>query len=379
MAAADTEPPHGGLKSVAERLMHDLTIRPPKGLFGHIKGVFGCAALVSFAPIFAVSYQACFVLTLPLPSRVMTAIDGWLYAQYQRLTMFVMRDMAHTKYILHGDLPRAEDNVILVSNHQCTVDWLVAHTVAEAVNGIGRVRFILKNSLKFIPLYGWYWRLHGFIYVRKSWSDDADRLRDRLQQLNDSGLPYWVVLYPEGTRIKPSKLRESHEFAQQRELETLHYTLIPRSKGFSAAANCLRTSCNAIYDITVAYKAKDESHDRFGAPSMFDMVGQHFNEVHVHIERIPIEQVPESYAEADAWLKAQFRKKDRLLEKFHQGEMFPGPTKTVEESNWVIANRVLCYTTLLGLFYGTKLGRRVVLGELFVGGVLGTILSAALL
>lgn len=38
------------------------------------------------------------------------------------------------------------------------VDWLIVDMVAARFGCIGRIRYILKDELKFIPLYGLYFR-----------------------------------------------------------------------------------------------------------------------------------------------------------------------------------------------------------------------------
>ncbi len=81
-----------------------------------------------------------------------------------------------------------------------------------------------------MPFYGWYWRRHGFIYVRKSWQDDGPRLLADLGSLPTYHSPYWLVLYPEGTRFTPARAAKCHEFAAQRGLALLNNVLTPRTK-----------------------------------------------------------------------------------------------------------------------------------------------------
>jgi len=50
-----------------------------------------------------------------------------------------------------------------------SVDWVVADMLAERQGSIGHMRFILKDSLKFIPLYGSYFRQVSLIKVIKAY------------------------------------------------------------------------------------------------------------------------------------------------------------------------------------------------------------------
>ena len=60
--------------------------------------------------------------------------------------------------ILYGDpIPwKKQENVLYMSNHQCTVDWVVADLLAIRQGSLGRIRYILKSGLKYLPLYGFY-------------------------------------------------------------------------------------------------------------------------------------------------------------------------------------------------------------------------------
>lgn len=37
-----------------------------------------------------------------------------------------------------------------------TVDWIIANMLAIRQNALGHIRYVLKDGLKWLPLYGWY-------------------------------------------------------------------------------------------------------------------------------------------------------------------------------------------------------------------------------
>lgn len=126
---------------------------------------------------------------------------------------------------LYGDAPRATENVIYLANHQCTVDWFIANVSSGEVGNMGAMQFVLKvrrrggsilcraheiarhghcgphrlprptrvfawqDSLRFVPFYGWYWRRHGFVYVRRGWQSDSRRIVTDLQAIQDRDVP----------------------------------------------------------------------------------------------------------------------------------------------------------------------------------------------
>ncbi len=60
------------------------------------------------------------------------------------------------KVILYGDVEHLEkgENVIYLSNHQSTMDWVVADMMAIRAGCLGSMRYVLKDGLKYMPLYG---------------------------------------------------------------------------------------------------------------------------------------------------------------------------------------------------------------------------------
>lgn len=75
-------------------------------------------------------------------------------------------------------------------------------------------------------------------------------------------------------------------------------------------------NCGAVYDLTIAYKNQ--------CPSFMDNAfGVDPSEVHIHVRRIPIEDIPESIADAASWLTDTFQLKDNLLSDFNTRGHFP--------------------------------------------------------
>lgn len=87
--------------------------------------------------------------------------------------------------VIYGEIPKNKENIIYLSNHQCTgktsthpalprssplkgeiikyvptalflADWIIADMLAIRQSALGHVRYVLKDGLKWLPLYGWY-------------------------------------------------------------------------------------------------------------------------------------------------------------------------------------------------------------------------------
>lgn len=68
--------------------------------------------------------------------------------------------------------------------------------------------------------------------------------------------PYWLHLFPEGTRFNVKKTKcivSSQNYCKKNNLKILNYLLAPRVKAFQLSVEILRDSLDCIYDLTFAY------------------------------------------------------------------------------------------------------------------------------
>ncbi|XP_010281229.1 PREDICTED: 1-acyl-sn-glycerol-3-phosphate acyltransferase epsilon-like, partial [Phaethon lepturus] len=137
---------------------------------------------------------------------------------YQLEFWCALRQSEKNLVILYGDLPKNKENVIYLSNHQCTVDWIIADMLAIRQNALGHVRYVLKDGLKWLPLYGWYFSQHGGVYVKRSAKFNEKEMREKLRAQMKAETPMYLVIFPEGTRYNPEipkVIADSQSFAEK--------------------------------------------------------------------------------------------------------------------------------------------------------------------
>lgn len=159
--------------------------------------------------------------------------------------------------------------------------------------------------------------LAEFIRLQRNWQKDQKIFEKAFDLFAPRhGLPVYLVIFPEGSRLTEKKLKASQEYARANQLPILHECLLPRSKGLVATIKGLRaanTAVRFVYDITLAYYHPSRG---FGvAPSFLDMAlgrleGYRF---HVHVERIPISDLPLDDEGLTKWTMDRFSSKDELL------------------------------------------------------------------
>jgi lysophosphatidate acyltransferase len=178
----------------------------------------------------------------------------------------------------------------------CIVDWLIVNSVAIRQGCIGTIRYILKDSLKYIPIYGYYFEQHGCIYVKRRAAQDQVKMARSLQTIRDRKTPVWMVVFPEGTRYditKPYLMKKSQQYARDQDLHVLSQLLTPKTKAMQACFDNLSHHYDAVYDVTVAYCSKKSGWKRHSAPSMLDFLSSKCRSVHIHVKRFSCDEIPE--------------------------------------------------------------------------------------
>ncbi|KJE92685.1 1-acylglycerol-3-phosphate O-acyltransferase [Capsaspora owczarzaki ATCC 30864] len=355
-------------------------------LLRHIGGtVVGAAPLaVAFAcaPSFTMLWSVMRVATAPLPIRVFERCDVVLYDLYQSFVSFFYEHWAGVRLVFHGDVlpssaqaativpltadgtkpllevqahgaaavgnagaasaaatataatgaPEAE-NVLYMSNHQCAADWVMVDLIALRHGALGRIRYMMKRSLRLLPLYGWYFAMHSCVFVRKNWNHDQRGLLVVLDRFRSRNMPIWLVVFPEGTRFEPTQkpaiLERSKLYCAERGWPQFEQVLPPRINGFRGCVNGLRNHIDAVYDVTVMYSTSNDLASgrtvRDRTPSMLDLLARRYKRIDIHIRRHPVEALPMSDEGIEQWLVDRFQEKNNRIKSFLENGTFAIP------------------------------------------------------
>jgi len=267
------------------------------------------------------------------------------------LWVFVVEGWGGVPYYFHGDTIPTDECAIFIGNHGPGLDFLTGVVVSNrAANiGCGRLMTFLKASLRFLPSIGWTHYFQGSLFLHRNWLSDQLAIKAKLLQIEEGQFPrpFWIGIYPEGTRITPKKHAASIEFAKDRGLPELNYVLLPRTKGFVTLVQSLPTAIAAIYDATVAYQD--------GAFHLSDALFKGkwtCKAVHVYFKRIPFVSLPKDEEGLNKWLVEDFRQKDELLTYFQSHHSFSGekPSQRTDYIHHIVV-WTLWSTVFTGLLY----------------------------
>ncbi|XP_048053132.1 E3 SUMO-protein ligase ZBED1-like isoform X1 [Megalobrama amblycephala] len=229
------------------------------------------AVMLGTAPAYLLSWSVWRLLSTVLPTRLYHTVDDRVYSLYQSMVLFFFENYTGVEVIIYGDIPKKE-NVVYLSNHQSTADWIIADMLAIRQNALGHVRYVLKDGLKWLPLYGWYFSQHGGVYVKRSANFDEKAMKKKLSSQTKLGTPMYLVIFPEGTRYNPELKKvidDSQAFAAKEGLTVLKHILTPRMKASHVAIETMKEHLDAVYDITVAYEGTlTADGQRHPAPTM---------------------------------------------------------------------------------------------------------------
>ncbi|CAH2248628.1 1-acyl-sn-glycerol-3-phosphate acyltransferase epsilon [Pelobates cultripes] len=338
------------------------------------------ALMLGTAPTYLLAWGCWRALSTILPQRVYWRVDDRLYTMYQSMVLFFFQHYTGVQIIIYGDLPKKE-NVVYIANHQCTVDWIIADMMAIQQKALGHVRYVLKDGLKFLPLYGWYFSQHGGIYVKRSAKFNEKAMREKLQCQVKAGTKMYLVIFPEGTRYNPDipkVIVDSQAFAMKEGLPVLKHVLTPRVKATHVAIDAMQNHLDAVYDVTVAYEGTtNQEGQRKEAPSMTEFLCKECPRIHIVFERVDVKDIPKEQIFMRRWLHERFEIKDKLLSEFYeatdpeQRNKFPGEGRPAKLSlKRTVPSLLLLTGVTAGMLY-TETGRKIYINTWIYGTLIG--------
>ncbi|KAL5222359.1 hypothetical protein ABZP36_027072 [Zizania latifolia] len=228
-----------------------------------------------------------------------------LFGMWLSLWPFLFEKINKINVVISGESVPPKKRVLLFANHRTEVDWMYLWDLALRKGHLGYIKYILKSSLMKLPIFSWAFHIFEFIPVERKWEIDEAIIQSKLSTFKDPRDP-----------LCEKKCIKSQEYASQHGLPILENVLLPKTKGFVCCLQELKSSLDAVYDVTIAYKHR--------LPDFLDNVyGTDPSEVHIHIRTVELCDIPTSEDELTDWMIERFRQKDQLLSDFFMQGHFP--------------------------------------------------------
>jgi len=135
---------------------------------------------------------AVFLLPLPFTYRYKIA------QPYSFLNIFILKHLCGVDYVIEGRENIPDGAAIIFSKHQSTWETMVLQLVFPPLT------FVVKRELMWVPFFGWGLTLLKPIAINRAAG------RNAIKQIVSQGIErlkagIWVVIFPEGTRVRPGQ------------------------------------------------------------------------------------------------------------------------------------------------------------------------------
>ncbi|CAJ0929417.1 unnamed protein product, partial [Mesorhabditis belari] len=220
-----------------------------------------------------------------------------------------------------GDPIEYDEPAMILMNHRTRLDWMYIWSALFQINPwlITSNKISMKKELKFLPGAGFGMSANQFIFLERNIEKDKESFENTIEYYASMKNNYQVLLFPEGTDKTDWTTAKSNSFAKKNGLSQLEYVLYPRVAGFNHLLNknetrnfVLENYISYIYDITIGYPYKTVQTEIHLVAK-----GDAPKEVHFHVKKIPISEIPRSDTAAGAWLTKLWLEKEERLRKYY--------------------------------------------------------------
>lgn len=154
-------------------------------------------------------------LIIPLSSRTRHRIMTTAPVYWD----FLLQKIGGITYTVRGKENIPTDPAIFAGNHQSAWETVVLNRVLPPCV------WIMKRELFKIPFFGWGLRGISAIAINRTKGEDS------LNQVIEQGkqrfaLGYWIIMFPEGTRLKP-KSRKPFKYGAAKLAQSLDVPIVP--------------------------------------------------------------------------------------------------------------------------------------------------------
>jgi len=252
----------------------------------------------------------------PFNKQLFNDINGFLAATVWKVLQIMFEKVRHGNITFSGDLIPMDESAIVLANHRSYIDFYLIHSLAWRKKQLQNLKYFLKDSLKFLPAFGWGMYFMKMIFVKRNWTSDKKKIEETFAQIKNLTTDVWIISYLEGSRITPEKIKASQEFSKKKGYPILENVLIPRTRGFIATLNTFRDDkIKYIYDLTLVYGHEKRGYGVYPSiPRIFMGRVDNGYRFHVHVRRIPVSSIPTEDEEITKWAVQLYKEKNDFLE-----------------------------------------------------------------
>ena len=253
--------------------------------------------------------QTASLVLRPFSRAAFRRVNRWFADRFWAWCAWTTLSLHRTRAVMSGDELPQHENALVIVNHQTMTDVQVLFLLARKARRLGDLKWFVKDSLKYAPGFGWGMTFLDCLFVKRDWTADRARIERVFRRVVSGRVPLWLISFSEGTRMSPANLAASRKYAAEHALTLPRHVLLPRAKGFVASVVGLQGHISAVYDVTIGYVD--------GLPSLWQWAKGEMREVHLHVRRTAVAELPGAPEGLAHWLQERFVEKDERLDRFY--------------------------------------------------------------
>lgn len=281
------------------------------GMAGFGRMLLGAfVALYLFGSLLLINVlQTASLVLRPFSRRAFRRVNRWFADRFWGWCAWTTLSLHRTRVTISGDDLPADENAVVVVNHQTMTDVQALFLLARRAGRLGDLKWFVKDSLKYAPGFGWGMTFLDCLFVKRDWTADRAHIDRVFRRVVSGRVPLWLITFAEGTRLSAANLARAREYAAGHGLALPRHVLLPRAKGFVASIAGLQGHISAVYDVTIGYVD--------GLPSLWQWAKGEMREVHLHVRRYAVAELPAAPEALAHWLHERFAEKDERLDRFY--------------------------------------------------------------
>mmetsp|Transcript_82100 Transcript_82100/g.123268 ORF Transcript_82100/g.123268 Transcript_82100/m.123268 type:complete len:365 (+) Transcript_82100:91-1185(+) len=266
-----------------------------------------------------------------------------------------LRYSSRIRIVVTGDSVPEGELLGFMANHQSYADSFVISYFLRCIGRAnGGMLWIIWKSFILFPL-GWASKMSEHVFVGYGKEKDLQATAEGCQGLLKRGF-HSVVFFPEGAVKRPSTQLKAQEYALAQGLPHYQHVLCPKTGAFALITHALRLQgCKEYVDITIGFPDASFTGRIFNNLPL-DIWGimaraPEPQDVHLHLQRIPLSELGETEAEQTRWLFQHFATKDKLLHEFRQTGRFAGVSEVFVPRTRAMLLDAAAWLSLLASLY----------------------------
>ncbi|XP_050435656.1 lysocardiolipin acyltransferase 1-like isoform X2 [Adelges cooleyi] len=256
---------------------------------------------------------------------------GVVHSAWEMYPTILMRLLFKTRFVVTGDLINPLDGALLIMNHRNRLDWnfLWAGMYYGTEPKAHKLKMVLKSAIRHVPFAGWVMQMSGFLYIRRRWDHDQSSMADQLEYFKNVNDTNQILLFPEGTDLSRGNVERSDKYAEQNGFPKYAHVLHPKTTGFVFLTDIMKKNkqIDAVYDLTIGYP------DSIPQNELDALCGVFPRNVHFHIKRYGVSELPKSAEGLKIWLMDVWRQKETRLADFAATSSFVRDPTSVNDNN----------------------------------------------